>query len=323
MQRDMNLECWRIFATVARSGSISASLDALGMNAPSVSRSISALEQSIGTALFDRTSHPMTLTDNGREALATAQEMLAAHDALLARLHTNTEEMAGYIRVGVPPALLQTYLVPFFVSFSKQYPQIHLEATEYMAGLPVDFSGKTGTLDLVISYGPDPSHPNYVQIHYGSGRFIPCASPTYLERHGPPETPEDLASHIGILFTSPIRESTQTLSDGKRTVPIRFRREITFNSALSAKSATLFGAGINPGMAELHCYREIKSGALVRLLPGWVSLTEELYIYTRPELMRLKRIRVFLDAYRRAIKDLFAEQDAVLKQQCHPDELPK
>ncbi len=202
MQRDMNLECWRIFATVAQAGSISASLDALDMNAPSVSRTISGLEKSLGTDLFDRSSHPMVLTENGKEALSAALEMLNTHDALLKRLHTNTEEMAGAIRVGVPAALLQSYLVPFFIEFSKKYPEIHLEATEYTAGLPVDFASKTGTLDLVISYGPDRSHPNYVQIHYGSGRFIPCASPTYLARHGKPQTPEELAKHIGIIFHS-------------------------------------------------------------------------------------------------------------------------
>jgi DNA-binding transcriptional LysR family regulator len=312
MQRDMNLESWRIFATVARSGSISASLDSLNMNAPSVSRAISALEQSLGTALFDRTSHPMVLTDNGKEALATALDMLAAHDGLLERLHTNSEEMTGSIRVGVPPALLQSYLIPFFVNFSKQYPNIHLEATEYTTGLPIDFSSKTGTLDLVISYGPDNTHPNYVQIHYGTGRFIPCASPTYLARHGEPKTPEDLANHIGIVFHSPIRSSPRTLTNGQRTVPLRFKREVAFHSALSAKSAALFGAGIHPSLAELHCYREIQAGALVPILPGWVSLTEELYIYTRPELMRLKRIRVFLAAYREAIANLFEEQNQAL-----------
>jgi DNA-binding transcriptional LysR family regulator len=87
---------------------------------------------------------------------------------------------------------------------------------------------------------------------------------------------------------------------------------VAFHSALSAKSAALFGAGIHPSLAELHCYREIQAGALVPILPGWVSLTEELYIYTRPELMRLKRIRVFLAAYREAIANLFEEQNQAL-----------
>jgi DNA-binding transcriptional LysR family regulator len=319
MQRDMNLECWRIFATVAQAGSISASLDALDMNAPSVSRTISGLEKSLGTDLFDRSSHPMVLTENGKEALSAALEMLNTHDALLKRLHTNTEEMAGAIRVGVPAALLQSYLVPFFIEFSKKYPEIHLEATEYTAGLPVDFTSKTGTLDLVISYGPDRSHPNYVQIHYGSGRFIPCASPTYLARHGTPQTPEELAKHIGIIFHSPIRSSgtTSTLTKAGRTVPIQFQREIAFNSALSAKNATLFGAGINPAMAELHCYREIQSGALVPILPGWFAFTEELYIYTRPEQLRLKRIRFFIEEYKKAIGELFTEQRSVFHSAQH------
>lgn len=312
MRRDMNLESWKIFAAVARRGSISASVEELGIDAPAVSRALSSLEKSLGTALFDRTSHAMALTDNGREALEAAESMLARHDALVNRLKETTDEMRGPIRVGIPPALLQSYLVPFLVDFSKRYPGIGLEASEYTAGLPIDFSSRLGPLDVVISYGPDPVHQNYVQIHYGSGRFLTCAAPSYLARYGTPKSPEELAEHIGIVFNSPIRESPRTLTKGEKTVQIRFRRELAFSSALSAKSATLFGAGINPGLAELHAFREIERGELVPLFKDWKGLSEDLYIYTRPELMRLKRVRTFVKEYREAIGRLFAEQDAAL-----------
>jgi LysR family transcriptional regulator, regulator for bpeEF and oprC len=312
MRRDMNLESWKIFESVARNGSISKSVDELGIDAPGISRVISSLESAIGTDLFDRSSHPMRLTVNGSEALAAAQAMLTAHDDLISRLKTNTDAMSGPILVGLPPSLLETYMVPFLVDFSRRYPEVHLEATEYTAGLPIDFSSRSGPLDIVISYGPDAVHPNYVQIRYGSGRFVPCASPDYLARHGTPKAPEELAAHIGIAFKSPIRESATSLTKDGRTVPLRFRRELTFTSAATAKSAALIGAGIHPALAELHCWREVESGSLVRILPGWVGLTEELYIYTRPELMRLKRIRTFIEEYRRGYERLIAQQDKVM-----------
>ena len=137
MKRDLNLESWKVFAAVARTGSITETSAELEMDAPSISRIVSGLEKSLGgISLFDRSSLPLTLTDNGRFALEYATKMITLHDQLVTGLAANTDAMSGVLRVGVPPALLQGFLMPFFVSFGRRYPEIQLEVSEYLGGIP-------------------------------------------------------------------------------------------------------------------------------------------------------------------------------------------
>ena len=308
MKRDLNLESWKVFAAVAEAGSISAAAPKLGIDPPSASRVISALEKSLGgVPLFDRSSHRMALTENGRMALEAAKGMLSIHDMLLRNLEAKTSSMVGPIRVGVPPALLQSFLMPFLVGFAKKYPEVQLDLAEYTAGLPVSFDSKQGKLDLVIAYGPDPVHENYVQIHYGTGHFLNCASPVYLARHGVPRSIEELSRHTGVVFNSPLRGVSTRLKRGTEEKEVRFQREFDFSSALSAKSAAVIGAGIALGMADLHCYRELQKGELVPVLPDWLFPDEELYMYTTPEALRLARVKTFIRAYRETIEPILEE----------------
>ena len=48
MKRDLNLESWKVFAAVARTGSITETSAELEMDAPSISRIVSGLEKSLG-----------------------------------------------------------------------------------------------------------------------------------------------------------------------------------------------------------------------------------------------------------------------------------
>lgn len=314
MRRDMNLESWRVFAAVARSGGITAASPSLGMDPPAISRVLSSLESAVGgTPLFDRSSHSLALTESGRLALQTAEQMLTLHDELMRGLQTDTEQMSGTVRVGIPQAVLQDFAMPFLVDFARRYPEIHLEASEYSQGLPVSFASPSGPLDVVISFGPDTAHPNFVQIHYGTGRTIACASPVYLARYGVPKTPEDLVRHIGVRFNSPLRGTLRELQRGGRTVPLRFGRELSFNSVMTAKAAVLIGAGIQPDMADIHCYREIMKGSLVPVLKDWRGEPLDLYIYTRPEILRFKRVKTFIDEFRREITATLRLRDKALR----------
>ena len=187
--------------------------------------------------------------------------------------------------------------------------------SEYLGGIPIDFSYPAGSLDVVMSYGPDPTHSNFVQIRYGDAGFICCASPTYIARYGMPKTPEDLADHVGIRFKSPLRLGTvgQQLMRGSERRAVRFKRDIVFSSALSAKSATLIGAGIAPDLGDLHCYRELAKGELIPVLRDWSYPRQACYIYTRPDLVKLKRVRTFIDEYRANVEPLLAECAEVIR----------
>ena len=61
-----SLQPMRIFVSVVQNGSLSSAGRQLGLSPASVSRHISALEESLGGRLLNRTSRKLTLTEAGR-----------------------------------------------------------------------------------------------------------------------------------------------------------------------------------------------------------------------------------------------------------------
>ncbi|MES2857512.1 MAG: substrate binding domain-containing protein, partial [Bdellovibrionota bacterium] len=104
----------------------------------------------------------------------------------------------------------------------------------------------------------------------GSISFAPFASPKYLKTAGTPESPKDLKQHHFVRFT-PLLEHEWRLrkeGDGRASTTIAPDGPIIVNDLNTMKTLAASGNGIAmlPGF---FCYPEIKSGKLVRLLPGW------------------------------------------------------
>lgn len=122
---------------------------------------------------------PLKLTENGEIAYRYAQAMLENHRSLVESLDKDPMAMRGTIAIGLPPLLLQNYLLPFLVEFQSDYPEIYLKVIENSSTTSVSFDTEHGRLDVLCGYGAVPSHPNLVQIHYGNSVLLPCASPLY------------------------------------------------------------------------------------------------------------------------------------------------
>ena len=314
MEQSDDLRRWRLFATVAKTGSISSACTIFQTDAANLSRQLAQFEKSLGAGpLLDRSVRPLVLTENGKAAFECALKMLQLRDELTQNLKCDPNALSGVVRVGLPPMVLRDLLTPFLVSFSEAYPDIDLRVDEYTGGLPINFENWRGDLfDLVVSYGPSPSNHNAVQIRYGQGLFLPCASPSYLRRFGIPKTPEDLANHVGIVVANGLRQAAPALVKDGQSVPIHFKRLIRFNSASAAKTAVLLGSGIHVNLPSLHCYREVRDGTLVPLLRGWEQPSLPLYIYSRPECVKLARVRLFIRRFREVMFDFHHQCAEVL-----------
>ena len=306
MDRSDDLRSWRLFAAIAKTGSISSACAMFQADAANLSRQLSQFEGSLGAGpLLDRSVRPMALTENGKAAFECAQKMLQLRDDLTQTLNCDPQALSGVIRVGLPPMVLRDLLTPFLMQFSEAYPDIDLRVDEYTGGLPIAFENWRGDLfDVVVSYGPSPTNHSAVQIRYGQGLFMPCASPGYIRRYGRPAEPEELAEHVGIIVTNGLRQASPMLVKDGHAVPIHFRRLIHFNSASAAKTAALLGTGIHVNLPSLHCYRDVEAGTLVPLLKGWEQPSLPLYIYSRPECVKLARVRLFIRRFREVVFDL-------------------
>ena len=317
MKRYSNIDDWRIFRLVAQTGSIQRAADKLQVDASSISRTISTLEKSLHVALVDRHQRPFGLTTEGQVALKHCEKIIQEHDLMLEQLLSSPDSMKGTLRVGIPPAVLDNFLIGPLAQFHEKYPELSLDIVDWHSQLPVTFISPNGLIDVVCGYGPDPASPGIVQIAYGAGWAIPCASPIYIKAHGYPNDPDDLIAHTGIVFHSPMRKTIDELTCNGVTKTLAWDHEIHFYSAQAAKNATLIGSGIHSGIPTLHSYREFVVGGLKPVLPGWCSPPLELYIYVRPESLRLRRVRTFIrwfcETMSRLHRDVDRQLEPVLK----------
>jgi LysR family hydrogen peroxide-inducible transcriptional activator len=124
-----HIEWLTAFVAVAQYGGFSAAAKALYRSQPRVSNHVAALEQELGTRLFDRSTHPAALTPEGRALLPHAQHILQRL-AVLSELGSGRGAVHGEVRIGAYPSAA-AYLFPLAVSrLRRTHPEISLVLRE-------------------------------------------------------------------------------------------------------------------------------------------------------------------------------------------------
>lgn len=123
---DQNLSQYKIFYEVAKAGNISKAAKELYISQPAISKSISKLEDSLNTPLFNRNSRGVQLTDEGQilyEHVSTAFDTLSQGEQELKRIKNFN---MGNIRIGVSNTLCRFIMVSYLKGFIEQYPHIKI-----------------------------------------------------------------------------------------------------------------------------------------------------------------------------------------------------
>ncbi|MEM9781532.1 MAG: LysR family transcriptional regulator [Pseudomonadota bacterium] len=116
-----------LFLRIAESGSLSAAGRQLGLSQPSVSRQLRMLEDRLQTALFQRSTHDLTLTPAGEALIADARAMVDGWDALSERAQTAEAAITGPVRMLVPMGLGQTVLATWAAGMTARHPGLSLD----------------------------------------------------------------------------------------------------------------------------------------------------------------------------------------------------
>ena len=122
----MTLVQLRHFVTLAELGSFVKAAKALYVTQPALSRSIKALEDELGQALFDRVGRRNELTAYGLDVLDKAKQLLSAANSFRESGQAAQAALSGHLRLGLssgPGALLTT---PLLLHAARDYPLLHL-----------------------------------------------------------------------------------------------------------------------------------------------------------------------------------------------------
>lgn len=278
-----------VFATVVQQGSLSAAARELGLTPSAVSRIIARAEQRLGTRLLLRTTRAITLTAEGEAYLRAARRILADM-AEVEQAITDQGVPRGRLRVSAALGHGRLSIVPLVVAFSALYPEVLVDLA--LGDEVVDILG--GEADVAVRFGHLPDSPLSARCIGSTGQVI-VASPAYLERHGTPGAPEELARHNCLRFNF------------RRAAPDwPFRREgedfslkVSGNIECSSGEALAQLARLGAGVARIGAFTvadELASGHLVPLLeafnPGDREPVHAVFVGgpTMPA-----RVRVFVD----------------------------
>lgn len=124
----VNLELYRVFYTVAKSGSLTKAAQELYISQPAVSQSIKQLESQLGVTLFNRTHRGMELSAAGGKAIfRQVEEALQLIEDAESKLTVLKTTATGTIRIGATDSIFHHLLADKIAAYNERYPAVRLE----------------------------------------------------------------------------------------------------------------------------------------------------------------------------------------------------
>jgi DNA-binding transcriptional LysR family regulator len=247
------------FVTVTETGSFSTAAQQLGQTPSGVSRTVSRLEKELGMTLMHRTTRRLDLTAEGAWLLERARRVLAELADTEAQAAARRGHPAGLVRVNAATPALDHLVAPLVADFLDAYPQVSLELTS--GETVVDLIEEK--VDVAIRIGILPDSSLNARL-LGRSRIRVLAAPSYLERHGRPQTPSELAGHRMLGFTAPASLNTWPLRDGSQE-GVLAKPQVTASSGETLRHLALGGAGI-VSLSDFLSGADVAAGRLVPLL---------------------------------------------------------
>ncbi|MFO1161047.1 MAG: LysR substrate-binding domain-containing protein [Reyranellaceae bacterium] len=273
------------FAAVVERGGFTAAATTLQTAKSSISETVRALEERLGVRLLERTTRRVRPTEAGVAYYAQCRRLLDAAATARSEVQATHKAPAGKLRVGVPDAFAERYIVPGLGVFLAAYPTISIELVE--AAGAADLVDQQ--LDLAIRIVEKPESRLVVR-RIATSRVVIVASPSYLAGAGTPQRPRDILIHRLVGFSPLAWRDTWRL--GRETVAVQPR--LLSNSGESLRAAALAGLGLTPApewlVADL-----LVAGQLTRVLAGYETPSGGIYAVYPTNRLLAPRVRVFVD----------------------------
>ena len=284
----MDWDKLKSFHAAAEMGSLTAAAEWLGISQSAASRQIAALEESLGVSLFQRHARGLVMTDAGHTLHRSTSEMSTAAKTAGSALQDQQEVAQGDLIVTAPVAFGSTWLVPRMAKFLEANPELNidlrLDDREYdLLKLEAECAIRLWAADKA----------DLIQRKLTTVGMSLYASPEYIEKHGMPQTAEDLDQHTIISYgddRTQMQEVNWAQRIGRDDKPPR-SPQLRVNNVFAMLRAIAGGVGI----ADIPNYMAATIPGLVKVLGDRQGPSFDLYFIYPSDLRRSKRISTFRD----------------------------
>lgn len=285
------------FLAVANARSFRRAARERGVTGPALSQAVRNLEEELGVRLLHRTTRSVAPTEAGKLLMAQLGPAFENIQAAVEQVKNLSGQPSGLVRISIPAPALEHLIMPHVPAFLAAYPGVALELIADARSIDIVAEG----FDAGVRLGLEMAH-DMIAMPLGKPQvYGVVASPAYLERHGTPQTPADLARHacIRIRFPSGTIFPWQFEAEGEELV-LTPEGRLTLNDPRHAVTAALAGLGIARLAAE-YVAPPIRSGDLIELLEAYKPTLPAWHIYYPSRRYVPPALRAFLDFYREAL----------------------
>ena len=278
------------FVAVVDRGSITAAADQLELTVAAVSKRLKMLETELGVRLLTRNTRQLSLTEAGHYYYQHCREIQEEVNRVDQHLLAMQGKLSGELRINMPMTYGKVRLTKLLIRFLQQHPDIHL--TAHLDDAYTDAA--SGDYDVVIRIGVlDDSR--LVARKLENAYLLPVAAPIYLQQHGTPQTPAELAQHQCLHYTNVShREGWMFYDQAGNASNVQIRGQLCANNGEVLKQAAIAGMGVAL-LPDFELIAALEKGELVRILPDYSAQTISVYAVYPSRQFLPEKTRVLVD----------------------------
>lgn len=286
----LHLDDVALFVRIVELGTLSAAARERDVPVSQVTRALARLEAACKARLLHRSTHGLSLTDEGDTLLAHGRRLLDIAAEVHADLTGKISGPSGWVRLSVSPILAHAVIAPSLNALYERHPSLHIDiaADDRMVDM-----AREG-IDVAIRTG-SPHSETLVARQIGTLTRALYAAPAYVAQFGAPSTVEELRAHRLIVNSAIPGHNRWTLNEGKRTVEFVAEGHTRTDNTVTALALVEQGVGI-ARVIDLVARPLVRRGVLVPVLPGrFATPPVPMYAVMLQERHRLPKIRACID----------------------------
>ncbi|MCE8022904.1 LysR family transcriptional regulator [Billgrantia aerodenitrificans] len=280
-----------VFLAVAEEESFAGAARRLGLSPPAVTRAVAELEERLGVRLLTRTTRVVRVTEAGASYLDDCRRILQdvkEADESAAGLAAMPR---GQLNVTAPVLFGRLFVLPTLLDYLAEYPEVNANAVFLDRVVNLVDEG----FDVAVRIGELPDS-TLRAVRVGQVRRVVCGAPSYFERHGWPQHPDDLGQHR-IVMASGISlqpEWTFFSKTGEKGASYRLKPRLVINVNDGAAQAAAAGWGVTR-LLSYQVTPQLERGELVTVLEDFEAPPLPVHIVHREGRRPAAKVRAFID----------------------------
>jgi DNA-binding transcriptional LysR family regulator len=218
-----------------------------------------------------------------------AANILAEGEAAEDDTQAQARTPRGLVSLAAPMSFGTQHVAPLLPEFLATFPDISIDL--HLSDAMTDVIGEG--FDAAVRIAVEPGASLGIQRLSDMPRYL-VASPTYLDKHGRPKHPIDLAQHRCISYSYTRATEVWRFTKGSKSASVRPSGPLRVNNGDAMVPALLAGTGLGI-LPEFFVREALESSQLERLLSDWSIPLGAVYWVTPPQEPLPKRVEVLRD----------------------------